>query len=429
MKAPPFGSLSSSSPWPRRKSQKFRPPELQTDTGQLITITGRHFARQIKAQLIDPDGKKSQLQIRSVTITRLQIFVPPLAYAGRYKILLMNSAKLVTTADKALLVRYPVPVFGSLQPATIRLGVDEAKFSVQADKLVSTAHVVVIPHGADPRQAVDELSVTATVGARGIQASLDPATAAGDYDVYVVNHSAEAPVLVGTLSLLPAPAPTPPPHPAVLPPATAETGPVSPIPAPAAPPAVANVQPVRPTETPQTEAMHHTLLIGLGWEYGLPMTEWGSIYGATPESVFLNVDYFLTPFDRPVSGSSLACALGLDSRYMGFSSAGGSSFVSSSLTGFTLAVDPSATWSLPFMSIRARVGGGLAYSSLDAASSTGGSNSTTRSLDLLVMSELSFEFPLAAHIRLGISADYEHFFYSVQGMDLLGASTYAALNF
>ena len=80
------------------------------------------------------------------------------------------------------------------------------------------------------------------------------------------------------------------------------------------------------------------------------------------------------------------------------------------------------------MSIRARAGGGLAYSSLSAAPPTGGPDGRTDSFDLFFMSDLGFEFPLADRIRLGLSAGYERFFYT-RGMDLLEGSTYAALDF
>jgi hypothetical protein len=430
------------------KITEIQPKEILTDKGQVITLAGRHFARQLKAQLIDPAGKKSLLKMQKFSINKIELLIPPLKQAGTYGILLANSDKYVTIEEKALRVRYPAPVFGSLQPAAIRLGIDETNFSFRADKLATEAKVMVMPHAVDPSIADSVIPVTATVGKNGLQAALDPSVAAGDYDVYVVNHSDEAPVLVGTLSLIapPTPSPVPQPQPVATPPAqsavasatnnsTATEPPPSTAPsvstAPAlalAPTPIATPPATVGTEKPKSEAPIRKVLIGAGWQYGLPLNEWGNRYNGTPQSALLRIDCFLTPFDRPASGSAWDYAVGLDARYARFSNPGSSSLVASSLSSFAFAIDPSLTWSLPWMSIRARAGGGIAYSSLKADSSTGDSSTINGSFDFIGMGELAFEFPIVRNLRLGISADYTYLFLTTS-MELLSASTYVAYAF
>jgi hypothetical protein len=408
----------------------IQPQELLTDRDQVVTITGKHFFKTIKAQLIDPSGAKSALQISKVSLTSMQILIPPLAQAGNYGILLANGDAFTTFKTKALRVSYEAPVFGSLAPAEIRLGVDQPSFSAQADKLAASAAVVVCSSGSDPSVAANCLPVTATIGSGRIDVNLDPATAAGDYDLFVINHLAETPARVGTVKLLPAPASAPPA--AAAPEAIAE-------PVDASPAAVADADPVvaplpnfqanganlAPT---QAKPAGQRFLAGLGWSYGLPLTQWGGIYGPTPECAFLRLDYFFSPFDRPSSGSSWNFALGLENRYAGFSNVKDSSLVRSSLASFSFALDPSATWSIRALSLRARLGGGLAYSSLKASPPAGGSANISDSFDLLAAGELGVEFPILPFARLGLAFDYERLFLT-QGMDFLGLSTYAAFDF
>lgn len=392
----------------------IRPRELATDKDQVVTISGRHFSRAIKVQLIDPSGKKSPLQTRNVGLASMQILIPSLALAGNYGILMMNGDAFTTIEAKALTVAYPAPVFGSLAPAEIRLGVDQASFSAKADKLAASPEVVLIRSGSDPSIAANRVPVAATVGAGRLDVSLDPATAAGDYDVYVINHIAEAPALVGRVKLLPAPAPKP---------IAAEPA-AAPEPAE---PAVASAPPAA-SAAPLPDFPGHKFLAALGWSYGLPLTDWGGIYGPTPKSAFLRLDYFLSPLTRPSSGSAWNFALGLDTRYVGFSDVVDFSLVPSSLTSFSFAINPSATWSLHALSVRARLGCGLAYSILSSTPPTGGSAGTTDSFDLLASGELGLEFPIMSRVRLGLAFDYEHLFLT-QGMDLLGISTYATFDF
>jgi hypothetical protein len=316
-----------------------------------------------------------------------------------------------------------------MTPAEIRLGVDQPSFSAQADKLATSAAVVVCSSGSDPSVAANCLPVTATIGSGRIDVNLDPATAAGDYDVFVINHLAEAPARVGTVKLLPAlaAAPAPPPPAAVAPEAVAEPAALAdadPVVAPL-PNYQASGANVGPT---QAKPAGHRFLAGLGWSYGLPLTQWGGIYGPTPECAFLRLDYFFSPFDRPSSGSCWNFALGLETRYAGFSDVKDSSLVPSSLASFSFALDPSATWSIRALSLRARLGGGLAYSSLKATSPAGGSANSSDSFDLLAAGELGVEFPILPFARLGLAFDYERLFLT-QGMDLLGISTYAAFDF
>ena len=319
----------------------IQPNEIQTDKSRVVILIGRHFAKQIKAQLVDPDGNKSLLRIQKFSIDKMQLIIPPLKQAGDYGILLTNSAKFATLKGKALRVRYPAPVFGSLRPAIIRLGVDETNFSFSAEKLATGAKVAVMPHGVDPSVAADALPITATVGENGFQATLDSSAAAGDYDVYVVNHSDEAPILVGTLSLVAAPKPAsvPLPQPVATPPAqsaaiaspsSASTAKPAPIvaSAPAAVPSAPIAVPAEPatvppapaaTAKPKTEGLIRKVLVGAGWQYSLPLNKWGSIYSDMPRSALLRIDCFLTPFERPASGSAWDYAVGFDSRYAGFS--------------------------------------------------------------------------------------------------------------
>ena len=104
------------------------------------------------------------------------------------------------------------------------------------------------------------------------------------------------------------------------------------------------------------------LMVSLGWMLEVPLGDWGAIYQTSPAGAAARVDYFLTPHAKPESGSALDFALGADARFVSFGKNGDPTFVSSSLTSLTITVDPSLTWSLPFMSVTARVGGGLTYS-------------------------------------------------------------------
>ena len=272
----------------------IRPRELATDKDQVVTISGKHFSKAIKVQLIDPSGKKSPLQTRNVGLASMQILIPPLALAGNYGILLMNGDAFTTIEAKALTVAYPAPVFGSLMPAEIRLGVDQASFSAKADKLAASPEVVLIRGGSDPSIAANRVPIAATVGAGRLDVSLDPATAAGDYDVYVINHIAEAPALVGRVRLLPAP-----PKPIAAKPVAA---PEPAEPAIASAPPAASAAPL--PDFPASEG-NRKFLAALGWSYGLPLTSWGGIYGSTPKSALLRLDYFLSPLHAALFGERL----------------------------------------------------------------------------------------------------------------------------
>jgi hypothetical protein len=199
-----------------------------------------------------------------------------------------------------------------------------------------------------------------------------------------------------------------------------------PEPEPTLPPAI---PPYAPNAAPAKKAAsRHALLLSAGWSYGLPLADWASIYSATPKSAFLRADYSFKPVDPQASSRGVGLALGLESRYLGLDNSGNDGIVSSSLSVFSVALDPSIVWTLPFMSIRARAGVGLAYSSLDAASALEGAGSRIDSLDLLLMGATSLEIPIVSRMRLGFSGDYEYYLYS-RGMDWFGASAYAAIDF
>ena len=358
------------------------PKEILTNTAQSVTVNADDLGEGAEAEVRSPSGTGVTVNVQRSSEGDLVIQLPPLKEAGAYTIVLRNPPGQGVAAPGVLMVRLPQAVIRRIEPETITSNQAAADVRLSGSDFAPDARIFLV--SADKKgepipltkSASDSVSITAT-----IPAGLDP----GTYDLSLVNEPDADPVH------------PPAQHITILPPIG-------------------------------RGAHGRKLLISAGWLLEVPLGDWGAIYHTTPAGAAVRADYFLTPHAKPESGSALDFALGADARFVSFGKNGGSSFVPSSLSNLTVAIDPSLTWSLPFMSVTARLGGGLTYSGLDASSDTGGSSQFSSSIDISALSELNVLFPISDWFTLGVSASFHHLFLT-HSMDLFGASSFVSVNF
>jgi hypothetical protein len=348
------------------------PQELLTGAVQSVTVAADSLRADVQALITSPSGKSVAATVGQATSTQVVLELPPLDETGAYSLVLTNPPGQSRSVPAAFVVRHPPAVIASVEPQTLRtsqipatLSVRGSNFEPGARLFLTGAERIASPIPLDVEAATPD-SITAR-----LPAGLDP----GTYDLSLVNEPDGAPVYSPDrrLTILPPPVPT------------------------------------------------RKFLVSLAWMPELPLGDWGAIYGGTAAGAGLRADYFLTPHGTPSVGSALDFAVGVDGRVASFGQASSSAFIPSSLVGVALSIDPSVTWTLPFLSVTARAGGGLAYSRLDASG-------TSTSVDLAAVSELDMLVPVSDLFLLGVSATYRHLFLT-HGMDLFGASTFVAFNF
>jgi hypothetical protein len=422
------------------------PDTVLAGKAQALVVTVDNFSRDGSVSLGSPSGSVIPASVDRVSKTTLRIGLPALDQIGEYSLVLTNPPDLTTTVEAALRLRYPSPTVTALEPdryqsdrapRTLRLrggdfspqatvsvnvdgnNVDLPAVSREAEALIVSLSEILKPGeyllavrnepNGDPVQApiltvtypdptitrlepdqfqIDRIPPTLSLFGGGFSPQVIVSMTIDGESVDLPLVSREPGILrVGLPQAL-----KPGDYALTVRNAPDAKGIDSPL---------LHVSPLPPLATVKVPV--RDLLVSGGWNYLIPLSRWADIYSPSPHGAELGVHYYFTPNRVSAHRTSVNAGARMSVQYSAFSS------FTSVLTMYSLSVAPSLELALPFLKLRLNSGGGVVYSRV-VGEEAAGNTQFAHSIDLLVMVRLAVDVPLFRFLRVGVSAEYRHFF-------------------
>jgi hypothetical protein len=447
------------------------PDTVLAGKAQSLLVTVDNLSRDGSVSLVSPSGSVIPASVDRVSRTTLRIGLPALDQVGEYSLALTNPPDLTTTVGAALRVRYPSPTVTALEPDRFQSDHAPRTLRLRGGDFSPQATVSVNVDG----NSVDLPAVSREAG--DLIVSLSEILEPGEYRLAVRNgpngDPVEAPILTvthpdptitrlepdqfqvdripPTLSLLGggfSPQVTismmidgesvdlplvyrEPGSLRVGLPRTLKPGDYA-LTVRNAPDAngvdspLFHVIPLLPLAAAKVPV--RDFLVSCGWNYLIPLSRWADIYSPTPQGVELGVDCYFTPNRVSARRTSVNAGARMSMQYCAYSSTASSGvFVESVLTMYSLSMAPSLELALPFLMLRLYSGGGVVYSKVEGESAAGDTQSA-ESIDFLAMARFAVDVPLSGFLRVGVAAEYRHFFLT-EPMDAFLLETGLAVAF